>query len=47
MLFNEWDLFTQVGGAIGMILGFSFLEIPGIIKNAVTKVRSIINKSTV
>ena len=28
--FNEYDLFTQVGGAIGLMLGFSFFQLPNI-----------------
>ena len=27
-LFNEWDLFGQIGGIVGIMLGFSFLQVP-------------------
>ena len=36
-LFNEYDLFCQLGGIVGIMLGFSFLQIPGL----TTKVSSV------
>ena len=27
-LFNEYDLFCQLGGIVGIMLGFSFLQLP-------------------
>ena len=31
-LFNEWDLFGQIGGIVGIMLGFSFLQVPQILR---------------
>lgn len=39
-LFNQWDLFSQVGGTIGLLLGFTFLQIPDIIKNFLAMVKT-------
>ena len=37
--FNEYDLFTQVGGAIGLMLGFSFFQLPNIVIDMTLKLR--------
>ena len=31
-LFNEWDLFGQIGGIVGIMLGFSVLQVPQILR---------------
>ena len=38
-MFNECDLFTQVRGPIGLMLGFLFLHLPGYVKNIVNDTR--------
>ena len=46
-LFNEWDLFSQVGGIVGITLGFSFLQAPEMIKNMATLAESILIKYSI
>ena len=43
-LFNEWDLFSQVGGIIGITLGFSFLQAPELIRNMAALTESILTR---
>ena len=38
-LFNEWDLFGQIGGIVGIMLGFSFLQVPEMLLNVFTFAR--------
>ena len=37
--FNEYDLFTQVGGIIGLMLGFSFFQLPNIVHDTSLKLK--------
>ena len=46
-LFNEWDLFSQVGGIIGITLGFSFLQAPELIRNMAALSESILTKYSI
>ena len=45
-LFNEWDLFSQVGGTIGLLLGFSFLQLPDALHNLAMKMKERYKKTT-
>ena len=42
--FNEYDLFTQVGGAIGLMLGFSFFQLPNIFIDWTLKIKIKLSK---
>ena len=37
--FNEYDLFTQIGGIIGLMLGFSFFQLPNIVHDVIIKLK--------
>ena len=43
--FNEYDLFCQLGGIIGIMLGFSFLQLPLLASKTSLMLKSVLQNS--